>query len=203
MDQIEALGTTHKIHGILQTTKKRSAEIKLFPTPRELRDVQSFLATIGICRRFIKNFSELSRPLSRLSKKNVPFHIGDSEILSFTVLRHLASEVVESHGPDPFEPCEMYTDTSKYGIGCVITQRQKIDTQSTKKSNVPLIFDSMLLSKTQMNYGTYKRELFAMVHFGTKYAHMFRIHDKISTFHTDHKPLVHFIHSPYSEGIYA
>lgn len=113
------------------------------------------------------------------------------------------SEIVESHGPYPHEPCEMYTDASKYGIGCVITQRQKKGTQSSKKVNVPLIFDSMLLSSTQKNYGTYKRELFAMVHFGTKYAHMFKIHDKASIFYTDHEPLVHFIHSPYTEGIYA
>lgn len=53
MDIIEALGTNHKIHGFLQSTKLRSAEIMLFPTPEELRDIQSLLATVGICRRFI------------------------------------------------------------------------------------------------------------------------------------------------------
>lgn len=61
----------------------------------------------------------------------------------------------------------------------------------------------MLLLNTQVNYGTYKREFFEMVHFGTEYAHMFRIHNKTANFHTNHKPLVYFIYSPWTEWIYA
>lgn len=52
MDNIEALGTNHKIHGILKATKKRSDEIISFPTPKELRDIQFFLAIVVICWRF-------------------------------------------------------------------------------------------------------------------------------------------------------
>ena len=45
---------------------------KLLP-PTCVKDLQSFLGHVGFHRRFIKDFSKLSKPLSNLLGKDVPF----------------------------------------------------------------------------------------------------------------------------------
>ncbi|KAI0991431.1 hypothetical protein K3495_g16756, partial [Podosphaera aphanis] len=92
----------------------------------------------------------------------------------------------------------MYTDASKYGTGCVILQYHDVKGVSTAK---PTLYDSTTFNKTQRNYGTYKRELLAIVTYAKKYSYMFA--GKRGKVMTDHKPLTKFLDSPYVEGIYA
>jgi hypothetical protein len=40
------------------------------PTPKSIKDVRSFLGHAGFCRRFIKDFSVISKPLSNLLTKD-------------------------------------------------------------------------------------------------------------------------------------
>ncbi len=47
--------------------------IKNWPLPRGVKDVQSFLGLANYYRRFVLRFSEIAAPLSRLTRKNIPF----------------------------------------------------------------------------------------------------------------------------------
>ena len=40
------------------------------PTPKSIKDVRSFLGHASFCRRFIKDFSVISKPLSNLLTKD-------------------------------------------------------------------------------------------------------------------------------------
>jgi len=40
------------------------------PTPKSIKDVRSFLGHAGFCRRFIKDFGVISKPLSNLLTKD-------------------------------------------------------------------------------------------------------------------------------------
>jgi len=42
--------------------------IKEFPTPRKVKDIQSFIGLAGYYRKFIANFSKITKPLTRLKK---------------------------------------------------------------------------------------------------------------------------------------
>ena len=44
-----------------------------WPTPRKLKDVQGFMGFTNFYRRFIKDFSEIMRPMNNLTKKNTPW----------------------------------------------------------------------------------------------------------------------------------
>lgn len=43
------------------------------PAPKNIREVRSFLGHAGFYRRFIKDFSSISRPLCNLLQKEIPF----------------------------------------------------------------------------------------------------------------------------------
>jgi transposase InsO family protein len=194
MDKIVALGMVHKAGGIVQIKPDRSEKIRNFPVPKDSTDVRKFVGAVGITRRWIKNFSELCRPLSRLTG-DVEWKWGDSEQLSFELVRQKAAQVVDMHGWDYRSAVIMYSDASLYGAGCLITQKQG-------NKEVPILLDSFLFTKTQRNYGVYKRELMAIVEFSRKHEHMLRGSD-ISTVWTDHKPITYFLQCSHLEGIYA
>jgi len=73
---IDFLGHTVSAEGIEPQTEKLAA-IRDWPTPHCLRDVRAFFGLASYYRRFVKNFSAIAEPLSRLTRKGVPFHWTD------------------------------------------------------------------------------------------------------------------------------
>lgn len=201
-DEVTMLGTCHKIGGVVQVKKSRADKIRDFPVPTDKSGVRSFLATIGICRPFVKNFSHIAKPLNRLTQNDTLFQWKAPQQLAFQFLRDMSADQVELYGVDHRYPTQMYTDASKYGGGCVIVQRRPSPTDPGRSVEYPILFDSMTFTKTQRNYGTYKRELLTMVEYARKYHYHFQ-HQEKSTFFTDHKPLVYFLKSTRTDGIYA
>ena len=72
---------------------------------------------------------------------------------------------------------EIYTDSSKYQLGAVITQK-----------NRPLVFFSKKLSTAQLKYSVTKQELLAMVETLKEFNSM--LWGQCITVYTDHKNLV-------------
>jgi len=46
--------------------------------PQNVSEIQSFLGLAGYYRRFIKNFSKISKPMTELTKKGVDFNWTDA-----------------------------------------------------------------------------------------------------------------------------
>ena len=61
--------------------------IEKLPTPRNIKDIRSFLGHAGFYRRFIKNFSAISRPLCNLLSKDVEFEWTRACQISFAYLK--------------------------------------------------------------------------------------------------------------------
>ncbi|KAI1872008.1 uncharacterized protein JN550_004211 [Neoarthrinium moseri] len=193
-DEVLAVGVTHKIGGRIAVKKVRSEKLREWPVPTDQTGVRAFLGAIGPTRRWIKNFSEIGRPLARLTG-NVSFSWGAAEATSFSILKEKAADTVDMHGHDGELPVKAYSDASGYGAGFLVTQIQR----DVPK---PILYDSFLFTKTQRNYGTYKRELCAIVEFVRRHVTYFQATAQ-SIIYTDHKPLTFFIDSPNVEGIYA
>ena len=64
----------HKIfeRGI-EVDRPKIEVIEKMPYPRDVKGIRSFLGHAGFYRRFIKDFSKTSRPLTNLLQKDVPF----------------------------------------------------------------------------------------------------------------------------------
>ncbi|KAI0995489.1 hypothetical protein K3495_g12690, partial [Podosphaera aphanis] len=195
--EVLALGIVHKAGGQLQIKEDRARLIRDWRVPRSVGEVSSFLGAIGITRRWVKNFAEIARPLSRLTGKT-EWVWGPAEQVSFELLREKCSTTIEMFGYEFDQPVNLYSDASKFAGGCCITQRR-----GEKGIEVPILYDSFTFSPTQRNYGTYKRELCAIVEFCRKFEYMLRSLSFTSIIWTDHQPIARFLDSIHHEGIYA
>lgn len=70
--EVKYLGLIITTHGVQMDMEKVCA-VPEWPTPRTIKDVQSFLGFANFYRRFILGFSRLAGPLTQLTKKDHPF----------------------------------------------------------------------------------------------------------------------------------
>ncbi|KAI0994546.1 hypothetical protein K3495_g13635 [Podosphaera aphanis] len=104
------------------------------------------------------------------------------------------------YGWDYLNPVRMYSDASIYGAGCAITQqRTRAD---GKIVEVPIVYDAFTFSKSQRNYGIYKKELCMIVEFSRKYEHILKSPNPSIIF-TDHKQPTYILKYSILDEIYA
>ncbi|KAI0996530.1 hypothetical protein K3495_g11651 [Podosphaera aphanis] len=192
------LGVLHKAGDVLITKLERCERIRNWPVSKNTTDIRKFLGAVGFTWRYVKNFPEIRKPLSRLTR-NMEFTWESREQVSFQIPKGKCAEAVEMHGWNYLDPVKMYTDASIYGGGCVITQ-ERIDSKGNL-TEVPLIYDTFTFSKSQQEYGIYKKELCSIVEFARKYNHMSR-GQRTSLILTNHKPLTWFLNSSSLDGMY-
>lgn len=194
MDKLVALGEMHEVGGKMTVRPERVRRILEWPVPGCQGDVRSFLGTVATTRRWVKNFGEISRPLTRLTGK-VEWRWDKAEEASFGLLRIQCSIAGSRFGLIHTLPVDVFVDASGYSMGCFIAQW-------VDKEMRPLFYDSQMFTPAERNYDTYKKELKAIVTFVKKHGYMLQ-GEKTSTVWTDHKPLVGFINSEYHEDIFA
>ena len=83
----EGIVLGHKIseRGIEVDSAKVEA-IEKMPCPRDVKGIRSVLGHAGFYRRFIKDFSKISKPLTNLLQKDVPFVFDDECKEAFEIL---------------------------------------------------------------------------------------------------------------------
>ncbi|GKC30694.1 putative reverse transcriptase domain-containing protein, partial [Tanacetum coccineum] len=92
---------------------------------KHLKTILNLLGLAGYYRRFIKEFSLISKPLTKLTQKNKPYVWGDNEEEAFQTLKlKLCSAPILSL-PKGSEDFVVYCDTSLKGFGAVLMQREK------------------------------------------------------------------------------
>ena len=93
-------------------------------TPESVSEIRSFHGLAGYYRRFVPDFSKISRPMTELLKKGVKFIWDDKCEQAFQTLRKLLTSVPVSALPDMTRPFDVYCDASSTGLGCVLMQDQ-------------------------------------------------------------------------------
>ncbi|KAH9704470.1 hypothetical protein KPL70_011475 [Citrus sinensis] len=149
------LGHVVSIKGI-EVDKAKIEVISKLPQPKTVRDVRSFLGHVGFYRRFIKNFSAISKPLCNLLLKDAPFEWNDDCQKSFEKIICLLTSAPIMQSPDWSLPFELMCDASDFAVGAVLGQRM---------DGKPFViyYASKTLDSAQMNYSTTEKELLAMV----------------------------------------
>ena len=204
-DKVKALRVVHQVGGLIHILEERIEKIAKWPVPSDQSGVRSFLGVVGFTRRWVKNFAEIARPLSRLTGK-VDWRWGIPEQLAFEILKIKCATRTSMHGVDLTKPIHFYTDASGFAGGVAITQYQDpraVEACSTTLVEVPIIYDSFTFTPTRRRYPTYKRELYVIVEFVKKYDYLCKHPYHTTIVHTDHKPLTYFLKSDSHEGIYG
>src|SRR3989337_935082 len=148
------------------------------PCPKDIKGIRSFLGHAGFYRRFIKDFYKISRPLTNLLQKYVPFVFYDDCLEAFEMLKKALIFAPIVQPPDWNLPFEIMCDPSDYVVGVVLGQR--VD----KKLKV-IHYASKTLDSAQRNYATTEKELLVVV-FAC---------DKFTSYIVDFKVIVHTDHA--------
>jgi Reverse transcriptase (RNA-dependent DNA polymerase) len=82
----------------LQMDPAKVKVIQDWPEPRKVKDIQSFLGFANFHRRYIHNYSDIVVPLTRLTRKNIPWNFDESCKLAFLTLKQaFISALVLTH----------------------------------------------------------------------------------------------------------
>ena len=126
LDQVTFLGHMVSKDDIQVDPKKIEAVID-WPRLTTVTEVRSFLGLAGYYRRFVKNFSKIAAPLTRLTQKNVKFNWIDRCEEHFLLLKELLTSALVLTLPSGDERYTVYCDASRVGLGCVLMQNGKSD----------------------------------------------------------------------------
>ena len=69
MEYLEHIITIKRI----ATNPSKVQAVEQWPIPKNMKELRGFLGLAGYYRRFIKHYGIISRPLTKLLKKGVPF----------------------------------------------------------------------------------------------------------------------------------
>nr|GEU74636.1 DNA-directed DNA polymerase [Tanacetum cinerariifolium] len=154
--------------------------IAKLPHPTTVKGVWSFLGHVGFYRRFIQDFSKISRPMAHLLEKNTPFIFSEDCIKAFQTLKKKLTEAPILIAPNWDLPFELMCDASDFAICVVLGQHHE-------KHFRPIHYDSKTMNDAESNYTTTKKEMLAVVYAFKKFR-SYLIMNKIIV-HTDHSAL--------------
>nr|GEW24211.1 hypothetical protein [Tanacetum cinerariifolium] len=136
----------------IKVDKAKIEVISKLPHPTTVKGIRSFLRHAGFYRRFIKDFSKISRPMTHLLEKNSPFIFSNECIQAFR--KDKLTEAPILIAPNWDQPFELMCDASDYAVGAVLGQR-------INKHFWPIHYASKTMNQAETNYTTTKKEMLA------------------------------------------
>ena len=177
--EVAYLGHVVSEDGVSTDPEKISA-ITQWPRPKNLTEVRSFLGTCSYYRRFIRNFSQIAKPLHLLTEKNRPFDWTPNCDDAFHLLKSaLTSSPILAY-PNEIDGFILDCDACNTGVGAVLSQVQ--DGQERV-----IAYFSKSLGKAERHYCVTRKELLAIV-LAVKHFHHYLL-GKLFKVRTDHGAL--------------
>nr|GEV14492.1 hypothetical protein [Tanacetum cinerariifolium] len=122
----EGIVLGHKISkNEIEVDKAKVDVIAKLPHPITIKGIRSFLGHAGFYRRFIKDFSKIARPMTRLLEKDTPFLFSKECVEAFQTLKRILIEAPFLIARDWDLPFELMCDASDFAIGAVLGKNEK------------------------------------------------------------------------------
>nr|GEZ75758.1 hypothetical protein [Tanacetum cinerariifolium]GFA23134.1 hypothetical protein [Tanacetum cinerariifolium] len=164
----------------IEVNKAKIEVISKLPHPMTVKGIRSFLGHVGFYRRFIKDFSKISRPMTHLLEKNSPFIFSNECIQAFKTLKENLTEAPILIAPNWDQPFELMCDANDYAVGTILGQR-------VEKHFRLIHYASKTMNQAKTNYTTTEKEMLAVVYAFKKFR-SYLIMNK-SIVYTDHSAL--------------
>ncbi|GJY69199.1 putative reverse transcriptase domain-containing protein [Tanacetum coccineum] len=126
--------------------------IKDWASPKTPTEIHQFLGLAGYYRRFIKGFSKIAKPMTKLTQKNMKFDWSEKAEAAFQLLKQKLYSASILALPEGSENFVVYYDASRKGLGAVLMQREKV-----------IAYASRQLKIHEKNYTTHDLELEAVI----------------------------------------
>ncbi|KAL4363942.1 hypothetical protein GQ457_04G023080 [Hibiscus cannabinus] len=181
----EGIVLGHKISSKgMEVDKAKIEVISKLPPPTTVKGIRSFLGHAGFYRRFIEDFSKITKPLCSLLEQGRPFEFDKDCTKAFNLLKQklVTAPIVEP--PDWKLPFELMCDASDYAVGAVLGQRKG-------KIFHPIYYASKTLNDAQVNYTTTEKEMLAVIFAFDKFR-SYLIGTKVIV-HTDHSAIKYLL----------
>jgi hypothetical protein len=122
--ELKYLGHVVTTAGIAMDPKKVSTIVN-YPTPRNVKELKSFLGLVSWYRKYVPNFSDVVIPLTALLKKNRNWNWseGCQNALDELKLKLISAPILTC--PDFSQSVTLQTDASFSGLGAVLTQSEE------------------------------------------------------------------------------
>ncbi|GAU23642.1 hypothetical protein TSUD_304170 [Trifolium subterraneum] len=181
----EGIVLGHKVSSKgIEVDQAKIEVIKDLPPPVNVKGVRSFLGHAGFYRRFIKDFSKISKHLCALLVKDSEFKFDDACLNAFEILKEKLVSTPVIVTPQWDLPFELMCDASDYAVGAVLGQNRS-------KFFHAIYYVSKVLNENQVNYTTTEKELLAIV-FALEKFRSYLIGSKVIVF-TNHAALRHLL----------
>ena len=181
-DKVDYLGFEVSQDGIHASPEKVNAVLD-WPRPQSVHDIRSFLGLASYYRKFIKEFSQIAKSLTDLTRDKVTWCWSDAEANSFTALQVATATTPILRLPDFEKQFVVMTDASDVAVGAILEQNFGSGLQ-------PIAFASRKLNATEIRYSAYEREMLGIVWALGQWKHYFQGPHPI-IIQTDHAPLRH------------
>jgi hypothetical protein len=158
-------------------------EILDWKSAKSVTQIYSFLGLAGYYRRFIPNFSKITKPMTQLLEKEAKFKWSLQCEEAFLTLKKLLTTAPVLAQPDIEKPFDVYCDASDTGIGGVLMQDGRA-----------IAYASRQLRRHEEHYPTHDLELLAVVHTLKVWRHY--LLGNLVHIYTDHKSLKYLFTQP-------
>ena len=177
MTSIEYYGMIFSKTGVSPDPKKVQA-LKELPPPSNVATLRSFLGMMNYLSRFIKDFSIVSEPLRRLTKKDADWVWAFEQDAAFSSLKNLLVEDACAAYFDVKKATSLIVDASPTGLGSILIQDDRA-----------IAFASRSLSDVESRYSQTEREALGVV-WACEHFNQYLQGDPLFTIITDHEPLL-------------
>ena len=176
----------------LEPIPEKLQSLQEMPPPTDLTETRKFLGFVGYYRKFIPKYSDIARPLTNLTRKDIPFEWTKACQAAFEMLKeYLLKEPILKY-PKPDQPYILYTDASKYAWAGVLTQAYVYVEEGREFSiHHPITYVSGLFKGPQLNRAALTKEAYAIYIVARKLDYYLR--EAETTIRSDHLPLKSFL----------
>ena len=153
--EVKFLGMTVSAKGIKMNNDKVQAILE-WPTLKTVRGVRSFLGLANFYRRFIKDYTQVGRPLNDLTKKDQAFEWKQPQQIVFDMLKQRFTTAPILTFLDIDKQFSLETDASDFATGAV---------PSILKDDKwhPIAYSSHSMSPEEHNYPFANKEMLSVI----------------------------------------
>jgi hypothetical protein len=140
----------------IEVDKAKVEMVEQLPPPTDVKSLRRFLGHAGFYRKFSKDFSKITKPLTHLLQKDVAFDFDEKCLAAFRTLKSALVSAPIIQPSDWSQPFKIMCYASDYVVREVFGQR--------KEGRVHAVYyASKTLNEAQLNYATTHKELLAVV----------------------------------------
>lgn len=181
LQQVKFMGNVITDRG-MQADPDKIAAISAMAPPRNKAGVQRFVGMANYLSPYCPNLSTIIRPLTQLTKSDIPFMWAQAQDDAFNKAKHLISTAPVLQYYDLSKPVTLQVDASEEGVGGALLQ------PNSEGRLQPVAYTSNSLNATEQRYSQIEKECLAICNAFGKFDHWLYGKSDIEV-HTDHQPL--------------